>query len=109
VCDAERKAALGHTPGDAATCGKDQKCTVCKAVIAKATGKHKDANSDKKCDVCGASVSGSSSNKDDNTPTTGEVDKNSETIVILLLNAMLCGAFLIYIVHMRNKRIASSK
>jgi len=109
VCDAEIKAALGHTPGDAATCGKDQKCTVCKAVIAKATGKHKDANSDKKCDVCGASVSGSSSNKDDNTPTTGEVDKNSETIVILLLNAMLCGAFLIYIVHMRNKRIASSK
>jgi phage FluMu protein Com len=28
----------GHTPGDAATCTEDQTCTVCGAVLAKATG-----------------------------------------------------------------------
>lgn len=48
--------ALPHTPGDEATCGSAQKCTVCKTVIVAATGKHADENKDDKCDVCGSST-----------------------------------------------------
>jgi len=42
ICDAELSRicikALGHTPGAAATCTKDQVCTVCEEILAKAIG-----------------------------------------------------------------------
>lgn len=54
--DIEYIDALPHTPGDAATCGKAQVCTVCDSVIVAATGKHVDEDKDDKCDVCGNSM-----------------------------------------------------
>lgn len=75
-------AALPHTPGDEATCGSAQICTVCKSVIVAATGNHVDENDDDKCDVCKGSMTAptepSSSTSSSGTSTKKTTAKNSK-------------------------------
>jgi len=75
--DIEYIDALPHTPGDAATCGKAQKCTVCDTVIVAATGKHVDEDKDDKCDVCGGSMTAPTEPSKDSTEPSKETTKKT--------------------------------
>ena len=69
ACGETEGEALGHKPGAAATCTADQTCTVCKAVLNKATGHTEETlaakaptctatglTAGKKCTVCGTTT-----------------------------------------------------